>query len=123
LGYIYLIFAYPLAGSVKEIGIVISYKEDKHTKSDTITIVNNDYITKEQTFWATFEELEIEESENPDNITIDDKKTVSGQRLREALVYSGKFSDIEEADQMIKTMVKEGKLREVIQDTLRRIDQ
>jgi hypothetical protein len=103
--------------NLKEIGIVISYKEDKHTKSSTITIVNNNYITRDQTFWEAWEELETAERENPNNMTADDKTTISGRLLRDALVKTGKFDDADEAQQKIAEMVKAGSIREVMQDT------
>jgi hypothetical protein len=105
--------------NLKEVGIVISYKEDSHTKSDTLIIVNNNYITKDQTFWATFEELEAEESGNPDNMTADDKCTINGTNLQNRLVDSGKY-DVNEANQMIANKVKVGSLKRVMDDTYRR---
>jgi hypothetical protein len=105
--------------NLKEVGIIVSYKEDTHTKSDTITIVNNNYITKDQTFWATFEELEAEEAANPENMTSDDKTTINGIKLQSRLVDSGKF-DVNEANQAIADRVKDGSLKRVMEDTYRR---
>lgn len=106
--------------NLKEIGIIVDYEKDPHTKTDTITIVDNNHITKDQTFWAAFEQLEVEEAANPDNISADDKCTINGTKLQETLVSTGKF-DIGEANQMIADKVKAGKLKIVMDDTYRRV--
>jgi hypothetical protein len=106
--------------NLKEIGIIVDYEKDAHTKTDTITIVANNYITKDQTFWAAFKQLEAEEAANPENMSADDKCTIKGTKLQETLVASGKFDD-GEANQMITDKVKAGKLKVVMGDTYRRV--
>jgi hypothetical protein len=106
--------------NLKEIGIIVDYEKDPHTKTDTITIVYNNFITKDQTFWATFGQLEAEEAANPTNMTADDKCTINGTKLQETLVSSGKFDD-GEANQAIADKVKDGSLKRVMDDTYKRV--
>jgi hypothetical protein len=105
--------------NLKEVGITISYQEDKHAKSSTIIIVNNNYFTLEQIFWATFVTLEEAEAKNPANITQADKSTVGGDKLRQALISSGRF-DKQRAIDMINAMVDNKSLEVPMQDTYRR---
>ena len=106
--------------NLKEVGIIVSYQEDKHAKSSTITIVNNNYFTMEQIFWATFETLEEAEAKNPANMTQADKSTIGGEKLRQALISSGRFNK-DEAINMINKMVDKGHLEVPIQDTYMRV--
>ena len=50
--------------NLKEIGIVVDFKYDPRSKTDSITLVNNDYtpepshaIVQESKFWQVFDEL------------------------------------------------------------------
>jgi hypothetical protein len=102
--------------NLKEVGIIISYQEDKHAKSSTITIVNNNYATLEQIFWATFETLEEAEAKNPDNMTQADKSTIGGEKLRQGLISSGRFNK-DGAIRMINEMVEKRLLKMPMEDT------
>ena len=106
--------------NLKEVGIIVSYQEDKHAKSSTITIVNNNYFTLEQIFWETFETLEEAEAKNPANRTKADKRTIGGDKLRQALISSGRFNK-DETINMINKMVDKGNLKVPIQDTYMRM--
>jgi hypothetical protein len=102
--------------NLKEAGIIISYQEDKHAKSSTITIVNNYYLTLEQTFWATFKTLEEAEAKDPANMTQTDKNTIGGEKLRQALIATGRFKK-DGAIDMINKMVDKSLLKMPMQDT------
>jgi hypothetical protein len=69
-------------------------------------------------FWHTYDELEEEEAIY--NNTDMDKHTISGKKLEERLISTGKFYN-GDADRMIKEMMKAGKLKEVMMDTYIRI--
>jgi hypothetical protein len=105
--------------NLKEVGIIISYQENKHAKSSTITIVNNNYFTLEQTFWATFKTLEEAEAKDPANMTQIDKSTVSGDKLRQALIATGRFKK-NGAVEMINKMVDNHLLKMPMEDTYMR---
>jgi hypothetical protein len=115
--------------NLKEIGIVVHYSEDSHTKTDTITLVNNNFsipspppddTNKEEIFWSVYSKLEKQEKEDPSNMSTDDKNTVSGSKLHNAIVSSGVFYQ-GDATQIIKDMIKANLLKEVMTDTYRRV--
>jgi hypothetical protein len=111
--------------NLKEIGIVVHFEYNEHTKADDITLVNNNYtleprptIIEESQFWQVFDELVIKEAANLDNHMSDDKETVGHDKLQSKLVGCG-FVEVE-ATQIIDRMIESGKLVVVAIDTYRR---
>jgi predicted transcriptional regulator len=102
--------------------------EDKHegaedpTKGKTTPYTNNNVFSLEQstTFWRKFGELENAEVHLNPGMEVD-KTTISGEKLQDALVSSGKFTQ-SEADIIIKDMEKDGLIEQVSWDTYRRKD-
>ncbi len=78
----------------------------------------NGHAKKEDIFWRIYNELEKEESLI--HIREEDKHTISGSKLKERLLLTGKFYDGDVND-MIAEMVKANKLEEVMLNTFRRI--
>jgi hypothetical protein len=100
--------------NLKEIGIVVDFKYDSRSKTDNITLVNNDYTlepnpaaVQESKFWQVFDEL----AESPTN-------QVSHDELRNSLVASGLSK--EEAIDTMNRMIELGKLELAAVDTYRR---
>jgi hypothetical protein len=79
---------------------------------------NNENGTQLDLFWHTYDELQLEEATS--NYTDVDKSTVSGKKLEERLISTGKFYN-GDAARMIKEMVNTGKLKEVMLDTYCRV--
>jgi hypothetical protein len=98
--------------NLKEIGIVVHFEYDKHTKSDTITLANNNFKLEadkttmdESKFWDTVD------SKSTDNIINHDK-------LLAGLTRTG-FTT-EQAEQLITNALTSGKLLIISVDTYRR---
>lgn len=70
-------------------------------------------------FWSVFDEVERQELEDSSNHMTIDKNTVSHDKLYQALVSSGHFYN-GDAEDMIKEMIKAGKLEKVMLGTYRR---
>ena len=101
--------------NLKEIGIVVDFKYDSRSKSDNITLVNNNYtlepnhaIVRESQFWQVFDELA---KECPTS-------QVGHDELRNSLVASGFSKD--EAIETMNRMIELGKLELAAVDTYHR---
>jgi hypothetical protein len=77
-------------------------------------------VVHEVTFWQVFEELLKEEELTNDSYSDIDKNTINGKKLERRLLSTGEFYN-GDAAKMIKKMVNEGKLKEVMLDTYSRI--
>jgi len=76
---------------------------------------------KEEVFWQVYERLELYEQQKPSNYSQSDKNTVSGMKLQESLLATGKFHN-NEAAVILENMVKVGKLKQVMLDTFRKVN-
>jgi len=111
--------------NLKEIGIVVHFEYNEHTKTDDITLVNNNFtlepsssVIQESQFWEVFDKLVIEEAADQNNHMSDDKNTVGHDKLHSKLVACG--FQTEDATQIINKMIESGKLEIVAVDTYRR---
>ena len=95
--------------------------EQRKEKSPPYTSDENEdaSLTKLDDFWRIFNQLESEQALNPESTMSIDKNTVGGEQLRQRLLSSNLFSQ-SEAGMMIRRMVKEGYLEQVMLDTFRK---
>jgi hypothetical protein len=96
----------------------INFNSNSDLSIEDNTKTDNGNSTQLYLFWHTYDELQKEEAAH--NYTDIDKSTVSGKKLEECLISTGKFYN-GDAARMIKEMVRVGKLEEVMIDTYRRI--
>jgi hypothetical protein len=97
-------------------------KAEDPTKGKATPYTNDNIFSLEQvsTFWRKFGELENAERYLNPGMEVD-KTTISGEKLQDALVSSGKFTQSDAAI-IIKDMEKAGFIEKVSWDTYRRKD-
>ena len=96
-----------------------AFGEEEPSKGKTTPYTNNNTFSLEQVsiFWRKFSDLEDAERRLNPGMEVD-KTTISGEKLQDALVSTGKFTQSDAAI-IIKDMEKDGLIEEVSADTYR----